>query len=94
MVSSTPDFPPDGAVTVNRVMLKDCYTADDLQERVALLCENVKTCHSKAGFVGGFVALNSGDISYAAGCAGSGARTPWHAGARATSPAGPATDRR
>ena len=36
---------------------------DDLQERVAELCENVKTYHSDTGFVGGFVALNSGEIS-------------------------------
>ena len=34
-----------------------------MQERVALLCENVKTYHSDTGFIGGFVALNSGDIS-------------------------------
>ena len=57
------DFPIDGVVTVNRVILKDGYTVDDLQERVALLCENVKTYHSDTGFVGGFVVLNSGDIS-------------------------------
>jgi hypothetical protein len=30
---------------------------------VALLCENVKTYHSDTGFVGGFVALNSGNVS-------------------------------
>ncbi|MCG7982970.1 MAG: ligand-binding protein SH3 [Candidatus Thiodiazotropha lotti] len=57
------DFPYDGAVTVNRVILKPGYTVDDLQERVAELCENVKTYHSETGFVGGFVALNSGQIS-------------------------------
>ena len=57
------DFPYDGVVTVNRVILKQGYTMDDLQERVAELCENVKTYHSDTGFVGGFVALNSGDIS-------------------------------
>jgi hypothetical protein len=56
-------FPPDGVITVNRVILKEEYTIDDLQERVAMLCENVKTYHSDTGFVGGFVALNSGDIS-------------------------------
>lgn len=56
-------FPPDGIVTVNRVILKPGYAVDDLQERVALLCENVKTYHSETGFVGGFVALNSGMIS-------------------------------
>jgi hypothetical protein len=57
------DFPSNGAVTVNRVILKPEYTVDDLQERVAILCENVKTYHSDSGFVGGFVALNSGLIS-------------------------------
>ncbi len=57
------NFPHDGVVTVNRVVLKDGYSLDDLQERVALLCENVKTYHSDTGFVGGFVALNSGMIS-------------------------------
>jgi len=56
-------FPADGVVTVNRMLLKPEYTADDLQERVAMLCENVKTYHSDTGFVGGFVALNSGAIS-------------------------------
>ena len=57
------DFPYDGVITVNRVILKPEFTVDDLQERVALLCENVKTFHSGTGFVGGFVALNNGDIS-------------------------------
>ncbi|MHB8741502.1 MAG: ligand-binding protein SH3 [Sulfuricaulis sp.] len=56
-------FPPDGVVTVNRVLLKSGYSVDDLQERVAMLCENVKTYHSDTGFVGGFVTLNSGVIS-------------------------------
>lgn len=58
-----PNFAHDGVVTVNRVILKDGYTVDDLQERVALLCENVKTYHSDTGFVGGIVALNTGNIS-------------------------------
>jgi hypothetical protein len=56
-------FPHDGVVTVNRVILKPQYTVDDLQERVAMLCENVKTYHSTTGFVGGFVSLNSGAVS-------------------------------
>jgi len=56
-------FPSDGVVTVNRVLLKPGFTVDDLQERVAMLCENVKTYHSDTGFIGGFVALNSGAIS-------------------------------
>ncbi|MGD8842966.1 MAG: ligand-binding protein SH3, partial [Gammaproteobacteria bacterium] len=54
------NFPPNGVVTVNRVILREGYSVDDLQERVALLCENVKTYHSETGFVGGFVCLNSG----------------------------------
>ena len=57
------NFPHDGVVTVNRVILKPDYSVDDLQERVALLCENVKTYHSETGFVGGFVSLNRGQIS-------------------------------
>ena len=56
-------FPSDGVVTINRMLLKPGYTVDDLQERVAVLCENVKTYHSDTGFIGGFVALNSGAIS-------------------------------
>ena len=58
-----PEFPSGGVITVNRVILKSEYTVDDLQERVAYLCENVKTYHSITGFVGGFVCLNSGQIS-------------------------------
>jgi hypothetical protein len=57
------NFPPNGVVTVNRVILREGYSVDDLQERVALLCENVKTYHSETGFVGGFVCLNRGDVS-------------------------------
>lgn len=56
-------FPHDGVVTINRVIIKPEYTIDDLQDRVATLCENVKTYHSTTGFVGGFVCLNSGHIS-------------------------------
>lgn len=58
-----PNFPHDGVVTINRVILKPEYSVDDLEERVAMLCENVKTYHSTTGFVGGFVCLNSGQIS-------------------------------
>ena len=57
------NFPHDGIVTINRVILKDNYTLDDLQERVAVMCENVKTYHSDTGFIGGMVVLNSGQIS-------------------------------
>jgi len=63
MSSFIPNFPHNGVVTVNRVIIKGGYTVDDLQERVAVLCENVKTYHSETGFVGGFVCLNTGDIS-------------------------------
>ena len=62
-MSFIPGFPHDGIVTVNRVILKPEYTVDDLEERVAMLCENVKTYHSETGFHGGFVTLNSGNIS-------------------------------
>ncbi|HEY9079621.1 ligand-binding protein SH3 [Magnetovibrio sp.] len=58
-----PDFPSDGVITVNRVILKPEYDTDDLQERVAVLCENVKTYHSETGFFGGLVMLNSGAVS-------------------------------
>ncbi len=62
-MSLIPNFPDDGVVTINRVLIKPQYSVDDLQERVAMLCENVKTFHSETGFVGGFVALNTGSIS-------------------------------
>ena len=52
-------FPHDGVVTVNRVILKDEYTIDDLQERVATLCENVKTYHSDTGLSKGSSTLPS-----------------------------------
>lgn len=58
-----PNFPSDGVVTVNRVILKPEFDVDDLQERVAILCENVKTYHSDTGFIGGLVMLNSGAVS-------------------------------
>ncbi len=62
-MSFIPGFPANGAITVNRVILKPGYSVDDLEERVAVLCENVKTYHSDTGFVGGFVCLNSGEVS-------------------------------
>jgi hypothetical protein len=62
-MSFIPGFPADGVITVNRVILKPEYSVDDLEERVAVLCENVKTYHSDTGFVGGFVCLNSGQVS-------------------------------
>jgi len=57
------NFPHDGIVTINRVVLKKQFTIDDLQMRVAEMCENVKTYHSDTGFIGGMVVLNSGAIS-------------------------------
>jgi hypothetical protein len=62
-MSLVPGFPANGVVTVNRVILKPAYTVEDLEERVAMLCENVKTYHSDTGFVGGFVVLNAGQVS-------------------------------
>lgn len=71
-----PGFNDDGVVTVNRVLLKPKYSVDDLEERVALLCENVKTYHSDTGFVGGFVALNSGIISNEGSTIGQAVQSP------------------
>ncbi len=71
-----PNFPLDGVVTVNRVILKPEYTVEDLEERVAVLCENVKTYHSDSGFIGGFVALNSGDISNEGSTIGKAVQSP------------------
>lgn len=71
-----PNFPHDGVVTVNRVILKPEYSIDDLQERVALLCENVKTYHSDTGFVGGLVALNTGNISNEGSTVGQAVESP------------------
>ena len=70
------NFPYDGVVTINRVILKPEYTIDDLQERVAFLCENVKTYHSETGFVGGFVALNSGAVSNEGSTVGQAVESP------------------
>lgn len=71
------NFPSDGVVTVNRVIIKKGYSVDDLQERVAVLCENVKTYHSEDGFVGGFVALNSGNISNEGSTIGQAVESPF-----------------
>ena len=70
------NFPHDGIVTINRVILKPEFTIDDLQERVAFLCENVKTYHSETGFVGGFVALNSGAVSNEGSTIGQSVKSP------------------
>ena len=69
-------FSSDGVVTVNRVILKPGYSVDDLEERVATLCENVKTYHSETGFVGGFVVLNNGMISNEGSTIGQAVQSP------------------
>lgn len=71
-----PNFAADGVVTVNRVILRPEYTVEDLEERVALLCENVKTYHSDTGFVGGFVALNTGQVSNEGSTVGQAVESP------------------
>ena len=75
-MSFIPNFPHDGVITINRVILKPEYSVDDLQERVAMLCENVKTYHSETGFVGGMVALNSGQISNEGSTVGQAVESP------------------
>ena len=76
MASLIHGFSADGVVTVNRVILKPEYSVDDLEERVATLCENVKTYHSDTGFVGGFVVLNSGMISNEGSTIGQAVQSP------------------
>jgi len=76
MASLINGFPHDGVVTINRVILKPQYTMDDLEERVATLCENVKTYHSETGFIGGFVALNSGMVSNEGSTVGQAVESP------------------
>jgi hypothetical protein len=76
MSSFIPGMPADGVVTVNRVILKPEFDVDDLQERVALLCENVKTYHSDTGFLGGFVMLNSGAVSNEGSTVGQAVESP------------------
>jgi hypothetical protein len=79
MSSFIPNFPADGIVTVNRVVLKPEYDVDDLQERVAVLCENVKTYHSDTGFIGGFVTLNAGMVSNEGSSIGKAVQSPLEA---------------
>lgn len=69
-------FSTDGIVTVNRLILKPEYTVEDLEERVAGLCENVKTYHSETGFVGGFVMMNTGAISNEGSTVGQAVESP------------------
>jgi hypothetical protein len=76
MSSLFPGLSELGVVTVNRVVLKPEYDVDELQERVALLCENVKTYHSQTGFVGGMVVLNSGQVSNEGSTVGQAVESP------------------
>lgn len=69
-------FDGDGVVTVNRVVLRPDFTVDDLEIRVAELCENVKTYHSDTGFIGGFVVMNTGQISNEGSTVGQALATP------------------
>lgn len=69
-------FPSDGVVTVNRIILKPEYDMDELEERVAMLCENVKTYHSDTGFIGGMVLLNSGQVSNEGSTVGQAVESP------------------
>jgi hypothetical protein len=71
-----PGLGSDGVVTVNRVVLREGYTIDDLEERVAVLCENVKTYHSGTGFLGGMVVLNSGMVSNEGSTIGQAVKSP------------------
>ncbi|MBI3149918.1 MAG: ligand-binding protein SH3 [Betaproteobacteria bacterium] len=70
-------FGGDGIVTVNRVVLRPEFTVDELELRVAELCENVKTYHSDTGFVGGFVVMNTGQISNEGSTVGQALATPF-----------------
>src|SRR5574340_1026276 len=76
MASLINGFSSYGIVTVNRVILKPEFSVEDLEERVATLCENVKTYHSDTGFVGGFVVLNSGMISNEGSTIGQAVQSP------------------
>ena len=64
------DVPEDAIMNINYVVLKEGVTLDDVAERVAYLCEHVKTYHSDTGFYGGFVALNTGGVSLEGSTAG------------------------
>ena len=54
---------PINGFNLEGVILKPEYAMDGLEMRVSDLRENVKTHHSDTGFVGGFVAMNSGQVS-------------------------------
>ena len=57
------DIPEDAIMNINYVVLKEGVSLDEVAEKVAYLCEHVKTYHSDTGFYGGFVALNTGGVS-------------------------------
>ena len=65
-----PGFENDGIITVNELVLKDGVDIDELQEKVAHLCSEVKTWHSETGFVGGYVSMKTGLISNAGSTVG------------------------
>ena len=69
-------FDGDGIVTVNRIILRPEFIVDDLEMRVAEMCENVKTYHSDTGFIGGFVVMNTGQISNEGSTAGQAVASP------------------
>ena len=69
-------FDGDGIVTVNRIILRPEFSVDDLEMRVAEMCENVKTYHSDTGFIGGFVVMNTGQISNEGSTAGQAVASP------------------
>ncbi|WP_448583990.1 ligand-binding protein SH3 [Thermocrinis sp.] len=64
------DIPEDAIMNINYVVLKEGVSIDEVAERVAYLCEHVKTYHSDTGFYGGFVALNTGGVSLEGSTAG------------------------
>lgn len=64
------DVPEDAIMNINYVVLKEGVTLDDVAEKVAYLCEHVKTYHSDTGFYGGFVSLNTGGVSLEGSTAG------------------------
>ncbi|MFZ8786128.1 antibiotic biosynthesis monooxygenase family protein [Thermocrinis sp.] len=57
------DIPEDAIMNINYVVLKEGVSLDEVAEKVAYLCEHVKTYHSDTGFYGGFVVLNTGGVS-------------------------------
>lgn len=71
-----PDIPDDAIVNINYVVLKEGVDLDEVMEKVAYLCEHVKTYHSEDGFYGGFVVLNTGGVSLEGSTAGQATEHP------------------